>query len=107
MTEAANIGGVPPSTYAVLRRGGVSPWKAKAEMALEPQAAERLEALFRARISKGGEETQPRFARHEAHVAAVKAQGGFASLTERSCRGGGTSVGLPLTWPDQEEPRGR
>ena len=40
--------------------------------------------LFRSRVSRGGgEEAQPRFARHEAHVAAVMAQGGFPSLTER------------------------
>lgn len=103
MIEAADeVGGPPHSTYAVLRRGGVSPGKARAQMALDQLTGERLETLFLSRVSKGGEEAQPRFARHEAHVAAVKAQGGFASLTERACRGGGKNVGLPLVWQGQE-----
>jgi hypothetical protein len=76
-------------------------------MALDRRAAERLERLFCAKVSKGDEEAQPRFARHEAHVAAVRAQGGFACLTERPCRGGGKSVGLPLFWPGEEQGRDR
>lgn len=94
-------GGTPPSTYAVLRRGGVSPLKARAQMALGPEAADRLERLFRERTVTGGEEAQPRFAHHDAHVAAVMAQGGFASFTERPALGGGTRLGLPLAWGDE------
>jgi hypothetical protein len=100
MSEAAETGGAPPSTYAVLRRGGVPPGKARALMALEESAAERLEGHFRTKVATGGgEEAQPRFARHAAHVAAVLAAGGFPSLTEHRAAGNGLRVGLPLTWP--------
>jgi hypothetical protein len=106
MNEAAESGGAPPSTYAVLRRGGVSPGKARALMALEGRAADRLEAQFRTRAATGGgEEVQPRFARHEAHVAAVLAAGGFPSLTERRGAGGGQRLGLPVIWPQRESGR--
>ena len=71
-------------------------------MALDRLAADRLETLFRARVAKGGGDAQPRFARHDAHVAAVLAEGGFASLTERACPGGGKNLGLPLVWRGQE-----
>lgn len=102
MSEAAKTGGAPPTTYAVLRRGGAPPGKARALMALDGHTAERLEAHFRAKVATGvGEEAHPRFARHEAHVAAVLAAGGFPSLTERPGAGGGLRVGLPVTWPRQ------
>ena len=102
MSEAADPGGAPPSTYAVLRRGGAPPGKARALMSLEGRAAERLEAHFRTRVATGGgEEAQPRFARHEAHVAAVLAAGGFPSLTELRGAGGGLRVGLPILWPQR------
>jgi hypothetical protein len=105
MNPTANLSGDPRSSYAVLRRGGASPLAASAQLALEPRLARRLEMLFRSRVSRGGgEEAQPRFARHEAHVAAVMAQGGFPSLTERRRRGRAPSVGLPLVWPAGDRP---
>jgi len=100
MTQISDAGATPQSTYAVLRRGGAPPNLACAQMALEPLAAQRLEAVFRTRATRGaGEEAQPRFARHEAHVAAVRAAGGFPALTERRRGRSGVSVGLPLVWP--------
>jgi hypothetical protein len=99
MNPTASPSGDPRSSYAVLRRGGASPLAASTQLALEPRLARRLEVLFRSRVSGGGEEAQPRFARHDAHVTNVMAQGGFPSLTEHRRRGRSPSVGLPLVWP--------
>jgi len=88
------------SDYATLRRGGAPPDIAKAQLSIPAGMAARLEGHFRARAARGaGDAELPRFARHEQHVAAVMAQGGFPALTERRCGRDGVRVCLPLLWP--------
>jgi hypothetical protein len=76
----------PPSmsrlgaSYAVCRHGGAPPDLARVELDLPPEAAARLERLFRARSGASGDAMRPRYARHEAHVGAVIAQGGYPVL---------------------------
>jgi hypothetical protein len=65
--------------YVAFRRGGAPPARARQELALPEATAAQLERLLQAR--GGGPQSQrPRFARHEAHVAAVLMQGGFPVL---------------------------
>jgi len=67
--------------YAALRFGGASEGRARAELGLAPGDARWLEALFRRRQAGGGPEAVlPRFARHDRHVAAVRAAGGYPVL---------------------------
>jgi len=80
--------------YAVLRQIGTHPDRVRAELGLDRASATRLEKVFRRR--KPGGAQQPKFARHDAHVAAVVAQGGFWSFSERSLGKGLSSVCLPL-----------
>jgi hypothetical protein len=88
------------SDYATLRQGGAPPNSARAQLSIPAHRAARLEAHFRAQAARGmGDVEQPRFARHERHVAAVMAQGGFPALTERRCGRDGMRVCLPLIWP--------
>jgi hypothetical protein len=47
--------------------------------------AARFERLFLASPGAGPDPMRPRFARHEAHVAAVIGQGGYPVLPEK-CR---------------------
>lgn len=92
----------PPdaSDYAALRRGGVSPGRTRAQLGLDALQAARFETGFRSQVARGaGDSLAPKFARHDRHVAAVLAQGGFPALTERR-KGGGSCAGLPLIWPD-------
>lgn len=64
--------------YAALRHGGASQTRARAELALSAESAAALEARFRIRRpGQGADAMRPRFARHQAHVAAVLAQGGY------------------------------
>ncbi|WP_156467145.1 MULTISPECIES: hypothetical protein [unclassified Phenylobacterium] len=71
-----------PSTYAALRYGGASQSRAQAELAITPRQAGMLENVFRvARPGKMLDRMRPRFARHEAHVAAVLSAGGYPALT--------------------------
>jgi len=65
--------------YAALRHGGASQARAQAELALSAEGAAELEARFRVR-RPGPDAMRPRFARHEAHVAAVLAEGGYPAL---------------------------
>jgi hypothetical protein len=70
-----------PSTYAALRYGGASLDRARAELAITPDYACKLEAVFNVpRPGKLMDRMRPRFARHEAHVAAVLAGGGFPAI---------------------------
>ena len=70
-----------PSSYAALRYGGASQARAQAELAITPRHAGRLETLFHVpRPGKLLDRMRPRFARHEAHVAAVLAGGGYPVL---------------------------
>ena len=73
--------------YAACRHGGAPPEIVQVELELPPETAERLERLFRARAGGGGADSmRPRFARHESHVRAVLAQGGYPALTARGRR---------------------
>jgi hypothetical protein len=68
-------------TYTALRLGGASPMRTCAELGLGPVSGRVLEAAFRQpRPGKGGSGGRPRFARHEAHVSRVLAEGGFSAL---------------------------
>jgi hypothetical protein len=84
--------------YAVLRQSGTQARRAQAELGLTPETGERLERLFRARAARGDSQV-PKFARHDRHVAAVMAQGGFWALSERRIGGDGIVVCLPMIPP--------
>jgi hypothetical protein len=79
----------PPSlsiagaSYVVSRHGGAPPDLVRVELALPAEAAAQLERLFRARPGASGDAMRPRYARHEAHVQAVKEQGGYPVLRGR------------------------
>jgi hypothetical protein len=74
---------LPTASYAVCRHGGAPPDLVRVELDLPAEAAARLERLFRARPGASGDAMRPRYARHEAHVTAVNAQGGYPVLEER------------------------
>ncbi|HEY8003832.1 MAG TPA: hypothetical protein VIE16_06360 [Phenylobacterium sp.] len=75
---------IPPSaSYAACRHGGAPPELAQVELDLPRETAQRLERLFLARPGRGGDAMRPRFARHETHVAAVQARGGYPVLPAR------------------------
>jgi len=67
-------------SYAALRHGGEPPGRARTLLGLKPAAAQRLERLFQAKEHRGADAMRPKFARHEAHVAAVQEAGGFPAL---------------------------
>ena len=86
--------------YAALRQTGTSHLRAQVELGLAAGQARRMERAFRARAVSGlGDIQLPRFARHDAHVAAVMREGGFCALSERRVGKDGMAVCLPLTWP--------
>lgn len=67
--------------YAALRRGGASQGRASAELGIGDDQAVWLEGVFRrAPAGRGMDAMRPRFARHEQHVAAAVAGGGFPVL---------------------------
>jgi hypothetical protein len=66
-----------------LRHGGCPPGAARAQLGLTASVATRLERLFQRKPGGGPDPMRPRFARHEAHVAAVMAHGGYRNLPER------------------------
>ena len=65
--------------YVACRRGGAPPARVRQELALPEPTAAKLEQLL---LAKGGgpQSQRPRFARHEPHVRAVMAAGGFPVL---------------------------
>lgn len=84
MTTAARIDATGASaSYAALRHGGSPPWAARAQLGLKATVAARLEWLFQRRVGGGPDPMRPRFARHDEHVAAVLAKGGYPRLPER------------------------
>jgi hypothetical protein len=86
--------------YAALRQIGTPAGRAMTELGLGVRLARRMEASFRARTHRGGGDLQlPKFARHEEHVAAVLAEGGFCAFSERRVGRYGAVVCLPLVWP--------
>jgi hypothetical protein len=87
--------------YAALRQSGTPAARARPELGLPPARSLRLERAFQAMALRGeGDAQRPKFARHEAHVAAIMAQGGFCVLSERRVGRSGVCVGLPLLWPE-------
>lgn len=68
-------------TYAVLRHGGASQARAQAELGLSARRTRELETQF-ARVRPGGgpDAVRPRYARDDAHVAAVLRAGGYPGL---------------------------
>jgi hypothetical protein len=85
--------------YIALRQGGAPPERVRLQLDLGLAAARRLERAFRSRVQRGPPEA-PKFARHDAHVAAVMAQGGFCAFSERRIGKDGMVVCLPLIWPE-------
>ena len=86
--------------YAALRQSGTSPLRARTQLGLEDWRPRRLEKLFQARTSRGrGDSQLPKFARHDAHVAAVLAAGGFWAFSERRIGRDGVAVCLPMIAP--------
>jgi hypothetical protein len=71
------------ASYAVLRHGGAPACRAREQLGLEPETAIRLERLFHARPGSGVDRMRPRYARHDGHVEAVMAQGGYPVLAGR------------------------
>jgi hypothetical protein len=73
---------IDQQTYSALRHGGASQARACAEMGVSFGRVSALEAQFlvRARRRFGGEAALPAFARHDRHVAAVLAAGGYPAL---------------------------
>ena len=66
--------------YSALRHGGASRGRACAELGVNSGRMDALEAMFLRRSRVGPEPVSPRFARHDRHVAAVMAAGGYPVL---------------------------
>ncbi len=73
-------------SYAALRYEGAPPARARAELALAEATAEALERLFMARPGGGDDPMRPARARHDLHVKAVMAEGGYPVMPD-PCRG--------------------
>ena len=91
---------VDAQDYAALRQIGTPPQRARQQLGLAIGPARRFEAQFCKRLARGAGGPQlPKFARHEAHVAAVLAAGGFWAFSERRVGKDGVAVCLPLVPP--------
>ena len=89
--------------YAALRMGGLTPEKARAQLGIGRYEGRRMERVLQARTQRGaGDGHLPRFARHEAHCAAVMAEGGFWALSERRIGKDQLVVCLPLIPPKRD-----
>lgn len=66
--------------YAALRHGGAPPARARSELQLSKRTGWELEQLFQRRKWGHSRAQRPAFARHDAHVKAVLAAGGFPVL---------------------------
>jgi hypothetical protein len=68
-------------SYSVLRCGGATQARACVELGVSSGRGLVLEALLHtARPGGGCDQQRPRFARHDRHVAAARAAGGFPVL---------------------------
>ena len=74
------------ASYAACRYGGAPPGIVQVQLDLPPETAAMLERLFQRRTGGGPGAMRPRFARHEAHVRAVTAEGGYPVLPARRAR---------------------
>lgn len=96
---------VPPQRvsaqdYVALRQTGTQAARARAELELSQAVAEGMEHLLQVRTARGaGDKQLPKFARHERHVAAVMAEGGFWAFSEKRLGKHGMAVCLPLIPP--------
>jgi hypothetical protein len=72
--------------YAACRYGGAPPGIVQVQLDLPAETAAALERLFQRRSGGGVGAMRPRFARHEAHVRAVMAEGGYPALPPRRGR---------------------
>jgi hypothetical protein len=74
------------ASYAACRYGGAPPGIVQVQLDLPAETAAALERLFQRRPGGGPGAMRPRFARHEAHVCAVMAEGGYPALPARRGR---------------------
>jgi hypothetical protein len=79
-TSTSAVSGHATASYAALRHEGYSPLRAQRELGLAQGRAARLERGFQRRPGGGADAMKPRFARHEPHVRAVLALGGYPVL---------------------------
>lgn len=74
--------------------------RARLELGLPEGVAEGMERLLQVRTARGaGDRQLPRFARHDRHVAAAMAAGGFWAFSEKRIGKHGMAVCLPLVPP--------
>lgn len=86
--------------YAALRQSGTQAARAQMELGLAAGEAAGLERLLQLRTARGaGDKQLPKFARHDRHVAAVLAEGGFWALSERRIGKATIAICLPLIPP--------
>jgi len=96
---------VPPQRvsaqdYAALRQTGTQAARARVELELSQTVAEGMERLLQIRTARGaGDKQLPRFARHDAHVAAAMRAGGFWAFSEKRLGKHGFAACLPLIPP--------
>ena len=69
-------------SYAALRYEGMPPPGACAVLGLAQATADQLERLFLANPGGGDDPMRPRFARHDQHVNAVVAEGGYPVMPD-------------------------
>lgn len=100
MKHSASPESVSAQDYATLRQTGTQAARVKLELGLASDEAARLERVLQARVARGaGDRQLPRFARHDDHVAAAMAEGGFWAFSERRIGKSGMVVCLPLVPP--------
>ena len=100
MKHGASPESVSAQDYAALRQTGTQAARARLELGLATVAAERMERLLQARTARGaGDRQLPKFARHDRHVAAIVAEGGFWAFSERRIGKHMMAVCLPLIPP--------
>lgn len=101
MKHVASPESVSAQDYAALRQTGTQAARARVELGLAEDTAEGMERLLQVRTARGaGDRQLPKFARHDRHVAAVMAAGGFWAFSERRIGKHGMAVCLPLIPPE-------
>ena len=100
MKNASVTTTVSGEVYAALRQSGTQVARARLELGLAAGEAAGLERLLQLRTARGaGDKQLPKFARHDRHVAAVLAEGGFWALSERRIGKSAIAICLPLIPP--------
>jgi len=81
MFYVCSMANLQQQTYSALRYGGATRAQACAECCVSSGRSIQLEAHFRIRRpGVGADAMRPKFARHKAHVARVRAAGGYPAL---------------------------